>query len=227
MLYFSYILKGNIKELPIETYQKKISRSSIMFFVGLGLLLMVPIFKITTHLPPFMGMLLGLGLIWIFNAIILHKSDIKEKDDLKVSHVIKMIDTPSILFFLGILLAVSCLGELGILQNLANWMDINIGNKNIILILVGFASSILDNVPLVAAFQKMYTLDQVPTGDKMWNFLAFTAGSGGSLLVIGSAAGVAIMGSMKLEFIWYLKKISLPALVGYIIGVAVYLILSS
>jgi Na+/H+ antiporter NhaD/arsenite permease-like protein len=190
-------------------------------------MMMVPVFKITTHLPPFMGMLLGLGLLWIYTEFLHRKDDDEIKTHLTVSHVLKMIDTPSILFFLGILLSVGCLGSMGILRELATMMNDTFGNIDVILIAVGFISSILDNVPIVAALQNMYTLQEYPTGSHMWNFLAYTAGTGGSMLIIGSAAGVAIMGSMKLEFFWYLRKVSLPALLGYLAGAGAYWVLGN
>ena len=225
MLFFTYYLKGKISLDNYDQEEKQFKGSRRVFFFGLACLVAVPVFKMVTHLPPFMGMLLGLGLVWIFTEILHRRDDDEIKTHLTVSHVLKMIDTPSILFFLGILLAVGALGSIGILKDLAGWMDTTLGNQDLMLVIVGFVSSILDNVPIVAALQNMYTLEQYPTGSHLWNFLAYTAGTGGSMLIIGSAAGVAIMSSMKLEFFWYLRKISFPALLGYLAGVAMYLVL--
>jgi Na+/H+ antiporter NhaD/arsenite permease-like protein len=229
MLIFTYMLKGKVSTdiFDNEEQQFAFKGTRRVFFLGIFCMLMVPVFKITTHLPPFMGMLLGLGLLWIYTEFLHRKDDDEIKTHLTVSHVLKMIDTPSILFFLGILLAVGCLGSMGILRELASMMNNTFGNMDVILIAVGFISSVLDNVPIVAALQNMYTLQEYPTGSHMWNFLAYTAGTGGSMLIIGSAAGVAIMGSMKLEFFWYLKKISLPALLGYLAGAGAYWVLGN
>jgi Na+/H+ antiporter NhaD/arsenite permease-like protein len=229
MLIFTYMLKGKINFMAFDQEEKQFAFKGTrrVFFLGLFCMMMVPVFKITTHLPPFMGMLLGLGLLWIYTEFLHRKDDDEIKTHLTVSHVLKMIDTPSILFFLGILLSVGCLGSMGILRELATMMNDTFGNIDVILIAVGFISSILDNVPIVAALQNMYTLQEYPTGSHMWNFLAYTAGTGGSMLIIGSAAGVAIMGSMKLEFFWYLRKVSLPALLGYLAGAGAYWVLGN
>ncbi len=128
------------------------------------------------------------------------------------------------LFFLGILVAISALQSAGMLKDLAIWLTETIGNENVIVVAIGLLSSIVDNVPLVAAAQGMYSLEQYPTDHTFWEFLAYCAGTGGSALIIGSAAGVAAMGMERIDFFWYLKKISLLALLGYFAGVAVYLL---
>lgn len=197
---------------------------NIVFFLGLGVLLFVPIFKTITHLPPFMGILFGLSLLWIVTEIIHSEKDEAERGVLSVNHALRKIDTPSILFFLGILLSIAALEVTGVLNDAATWMDTAIGNINVITIMIGFFSSIVDNVPLVAASQGMYSMDVYPTDHYFWEFLAYCAGTGGSCLIIGSAAGVAAMGLEKIEFFWYLKKISLLALIGYLAGAAVYLL---
>jgi Na+/H+ antiporter NhaD/arsenite permease-like protein len=197
----------------------------LIFWMGVSGLLFVPIFKNVTHLPPFMGMLFSLGVLWVTTEILHRNKEHKEKVDLSVSGVIRKIDTPSVLFFLGILLAVASLQTAGHLGQLATAMDETFGNIYIINILVGFLSSIVDNVPLVAGAIGMYSLDVYPQDHVFWELLAYCAGTGGSTLIIGSAAGVAIMGILKIDFIWYLKKISWLAAIGYLAGVAVYYLL--
>lgn len=198
---------------------------NLVFSVGIGGLVFVPIFKTLTHLPPFMGMLLALGTIWVITEMINSQKDEMEKGSRSVNHALRKIDTPSILFFLGILLAITALQQAGFLRNLALWLDQTIGNITIITIIIGFLSAIVDNVPLVAAAQGMYSLAQYPQDHFFWEFLAYCTGTGGSALIIGSAAGVAAMGMEKIDFMWYLKKISLWAVIGYLAGAAVYVIL--
>jgi Na+/H+ antiporter NhaD/arsenite permease-like protein len=195
-----------------------------MFFVGLGTLLFVPIFKTVTHLPPYMGMMLGLGIVWVVGEILHSKKDEEDRQPFTASHALSKIDSSSILFFLGILLAIGCLESTGLLQSLAVSMNDTIGNQDLIILLIGLASAIVDNVPLVAATMGMYDLSSFPTDHKIWEFLAYCAGTGGSILIIGSAAGVAIMGMEKINFLWYLKRISLLALLGYFAGAGIYLL---
>jgi Na+/H+ antiporter NhaD/arsenite permease-like protein len=187
-------------------------------------LVLVPVFKTVTHLPPFMGMLLGLGCIWVLTEIIHSGKDDVEKGLLSVNHAIRKIDTPSILFFLGILLGIGALQSTGILGALAGWLNDSIGNLTIIGLLIGFFSAVVDNVPLVAASQAMYSLEQYPPDHFFWEFLAYCTGTGGSALIVGSAAGVAAMGLEKIDFFWYLRKISLLAVLGYLAGAAAYLV---
>jgi NhaD family Na+/H+ antiporter len=196
----------------------------LVFWLGLSSLLFVPVFKTITHLPPYMGVLFGLGILWVITELIHSGRDEEEKGLLSVNHALRKIDTPSILFFLGILLSIGALQSTGVLRNLAGWMDSAIGNINVITILIGILSSIVDNVPLVAATQGMYSLDQFPTDHYFWEFLAYCAGTGGSALIIGSAAGVAAMGLEKIEFFWYVKKIAWLALIGYFAGAAIFLL---
>lgn len=195
-----------------------------VFWLGIGCLLFVPVFKTITHLPPYMGILFGLGLMWIITEFIHSDKDEEEKGSLSVNYALRKIDTPSILFFLGILLSIGALQATGILSNTATWMDKTIGNESAIALLIGLVSAVVDNVPLVAAAQGMYSLDQYPTGHPFWEFLAYCAGTGGSILIIGSAAGVAAMGIEKMDFIWYLKKIGWLALLGYLAGAGVFLL---
>mgnify|MGYP000377084787 CR=1 FL=1 len=198
---------------------------NLIFFVGLAGLLFVPVFKTATHLPPFTGMMLSLGVLWMVTELLHSKKEREQKKELSVISVLQKIDTASVLFFLGILMAVAALQEVGHLVTVAQFLD-NTFDQNMysINISIGLLSAIVDNVPLVAAAQGMY-----PIGDGMfaangafWQFLAYCAGTGGSALIIGSAAGVAVMGLEKISFGWYLKKISLYALVGYLAGAATY-----
>lgn len=197
---------------------------STVFWVGISSLLFVPVFKTLTHLPPYMGILFGLGVMWVITEIIHSGKDEEEKGLLSVNHALRKIDTPSILFFLGILLSIAALQTTGILSSLATSMDHAIGNINVITIFIGLLSAVVDNVPLVAAAQGMYGLEQYPTDHYFWEFLAYCAGTGGSCLIIGSAAGVAAMGMEKIDFIWYLKKIAWLALLGYLAGAAVFIL---
>ena len=210
-------------EVKIEFTNTQRERNTV-FWVGIGSLLFVPIFKTVTHLPPYMGVLLGLGVMWMITEMIHSGKDEKEKGQLSVNHALRKIDTPSILFFLGILLSIAALQATGVLTNLATAMDNSIGNIKIITLLIGLLSAIVDNVPLVAAAQGMYSLDQYPTGHFFWEFLAYCAGTGGSCLIIGSAAGVAAMGLEKIEFFWYMKKIGWLALIGYLAGAGAFIL---
>jgi Na+/H+ antiporter NhaD/arsenite permease-like protein len=227
-LIINYIIKGKIEikqnaELNLNFYSNHFERN-IVFFVGLSCLVFVPIFKTITNLPPYMGMLFSLGIIWILTEFIHKKKNDDEKGNLSVSHALRKIDTPSILFFFGILLSISALEVVNILPDMANYLDHTIGNINIIAICIGLLSSVFDNVPLVAALQNMYSLNDFPKDHYFWELLSFTAGTGGSCLIIGSAAGVAVMGIEKIDFFWYLKKISWIALLGYFAGVVTFLL---
>ncbi len=197
---------------------------NIVFSTGVGALLFVPVFKTVTHLPPFMGMLLCLGILWIVTEMIHSGKNEAEKGLLSVNHALRKIDTPSILFFLGILIAISALQSVGVLGTLAGWLDRTVGNITAIGIIIGFLSAVLDNVPLVAATQGMYSLEQYPTDHYFWEFLAYCAGTGGSALIIGSAAGVAAMGMEKIDFFWYVKRITGWAVLGYLAGAAAYVL---
>lgn len=192
-------------------------------FLALGVvgLLSVPLFKTLTHLPPFMGMLFSLSVIWVISEVINHKVDDETRSSTGVAAVLKRIDLPSILFFLGILLAVGALGASGMLTTLAKHLDEVVGNQTAIAVVIGLVSAVVDNVPLVAAGIDMYSFER---GHPFWLLLAYTAGTGGSCLIIGSAAGVAAMGLERIDFVWYLKRIAPLALLGYFAGVATYLV---
>jgi Na+/H+ antiporter NhaD/arsenite permease-like protein len=224
VLVVSFRLKGAITEVIGSTNEKIIPplNRNIIFITGLGILLCVPVFKSLTHLPPFMGMLLGLGILWIISEFLNKDKDTEDKDNLSVVYALRKIDTPSILFFLGILIAISALDAAGLLSSFAQFLDQSIGNQNFIVMIIGLFSAIVDNVPLVAATTGMYDLHQYPTDHSFWQFLAYSTGTGGSVLIIGSAAGVAAMGMEKMDFFWYLKKISWLALIGFLSGAIVY-----
>ena len=197
-------------------------QQKIVLFSGMGIFILVPIFKTMTHLPPYIGILMGLGILWVITEILHSNKDSHNKHNLTVVSAIQKIDTPSILFFLGILLSIAALESTGILNDLARFLSTNIKNDNIIVFSIGLLSSIIDNVPLVAAVQGMFTLDQYHTDHYFWEFLAYCTGTGGSVLIIGSAAGVAAAGMEKISFFWYLKKLGWLALIGYCVGAMVY-----
>ncbi|CAL5329317.1 unnamed protein product [Camellia sinensis] len=196
-------------------------RGQLVFSVGIGALVFVPVFKAVTGLPPYMGMLLGLGILWILTDAI-HYGE-SERQQLKVPQALSRIDTQGILFFLGILLSVGSLEAAGILRGLANYLDAHIPNVELIASTIGVVSAIIDNVPLVAATMGMYDLTSFPQDSEFWQLVAYCAGTGGSMLVIGSAAGVAFMGMEKVDFFWYLRKVSGFAFAGYAAGIAAYL----
>ncbi len=192
----------------------------LMLAMGIGGLVAVPIFKSVFHLPPFMGMMLSLSIIWIVAEIVRHDLDTQTRSSTHVVEILRKIDLASVLFFLGILLAVGSLGATGVLGRVAVYLNETVGNRIVIAVLIGLISSVVDNVPLVAAGIEMYT---DPQGHWFWSFLAYCAGTGGSCLIIGSAAGVAAMGLEKIDFFTYFRRIAVWALLGYLAGVVVYL----
>ncbi len=196
----------------------------IMLTVGVAVLIFVPVFKALTHLPPYIGMLGGLGILWIISELINPDLDEAQRKKYSAASALSRIDVSSMLFFFGILLAVGALESMQTLHHFAEYLSQLLRDNRIIITLIGVVSAIVDNVPLVAACMGMYTLETYPVDSMIWQYLAYCAGTGGSLLVIGSAAGVAVMGMEKMDFIWYLKKISFLALIGYLGGAAVYLI---
>lgn len=193
-----------------------------VFYLGIGALVFVPFFKVATGLPPFMGMLLGLSAMWLITDIAHHKEYTRQH--LKVPQVLAQIDLAGILFFLGILLAIQSLAAAGILENLAGWFDKHVEYPQLIATAIGLASAVVDNVPLVAATIEMYSLQHFPTDHAFWQLVAYCAGTGGSILLIGSAAGIVFMGLEKVDFFWYLRRITLPALLAYLAGIGVYLL---
>lgn len=196
----------------------------LMFVLGLGILMAVPVFKALTGLPPFMGILLGLGLLWLVGDLVHRHKDDEAKAHLTLVSALQRIDMSAVLFFVGILLAVATLEHAGLLAALARWLDQVVGRQDLIVLLIGLVSAVVDNVPLVAAAMGMYSLQQFPADSFLWTFLAYCAGTGGSILIIGSAAGVAAMGLEKIDFFWYLRKISGWALLGYLAGAAAFVL---
>jgi len=233
LIYLTFRLKGDITR-PVNVESKEHYTDpttpferNLIFYMGVAGLLFVPVFKTVTHLPPYVGMLLSLGVLWLVTEILHRSKNHEQKSALSVIGVLKKVDVPTIFFFLGILLAVASLQSAGQLDIVATFLDKTFnGDIYIINIIIGLLSSIVDNVPLVAGAMGMYEI--TPIGDfavdgKFWEFLAYCAGTGGSVLIIGSAAGVAVMGILKIDFIWYMKNISLLALMGYLAGAATYI----
>ena len=221
-----------VRERKLGSFHQQVELSSeeerhgkIMLAAGVSSLLGVPVFKTLTHLPPFMGILLALGVVWILSEVLHADKDAETKKPYTVGHALTKIDTSSVLFFLGILLAIGALESFGYLTQLAVVLEQTFGNQYIIVALIGLASSVVDNVPLVAATMGMYSLADFPMDHAMWEFLAYCAGTGGSILIIGSAAGVAVMGMEQIEFGWYAKKIGVLALLGYAAGALTYIML--
>jgi Na+/H+ antiporter NhaD/arsenite permease-like protein len=196
---------------------------NLMFFSGLAILVLVPVFKTLTHLPPFMGILFGLGVLWVVGDVVHRKEEELRKQRLTLARALTRIDMSSIVFFIGILLSVAVLEHTHVLADIAKWLDTTIGRQDVIVMVIGLVSAVVDNVPLVAASMGMYSLETYPPDSFLWEFLAYCAGTGGSILIIGSAAGVAAMGLEKIDFIWYVKKISGLALIGYLAGAFFYI----
>ncbi len=227
LIFLSFRIKGKIENVVVtETKQanqtSKFERKLILS-LGIGALIFVPVFKTITHLPPFLGILFGLGILWVVTEIIHQNKNEEDKDVYSVVHALRKADVPSVLFFLGILVAIAALESTHLLANLATYMDKTIGNINVIVISIGLLSAIIDNVPLVAATMGMYDLQTYPADHYFWEFIAYCAGTGGSCLIIGSAAGVAAMGMEKIDFFWYIKRIAGLALLGYFAGAFIYI----
>lgn len=218
LLLLGWNLKGIYPRAVAYAHEEDVEPGSrLVFYTGIGALIFVPIFKALTGLPPFMGMILSLGALWLVTDL-LH-SPHEQRSHLRLPHILTRIDTSGILFFLGILLCIAALDVAEILNALAHLLDRTIGNLSLIVTLIGLISAVIDNVPLVAAGMGMYDIASYPPDSHLWLMLAFCAGTGGSILIIGSAAGVAFMGLEKANFIWYIKKISLIALLSYLAGV--------
>ena len=225
----AYVLRGQhvvapARELTAEKMTTTVFERNLMFFLGLSILVAVPVFKTVTHLPPFMGILFGLGILWVVGDMVHRNMDDATRQPLTLVHAMSKIDMASLVFFIGILLSGATLEHTHILTALAQWLDKTIGYQSLIVMVIGVASSIVDNVPLVAAAMGMYSLNQYPPDHFFWEFLAYCAGTGGSILIIGSAAGVAAMGLEKIHFFWYVKRISGLAFIGYLAGAGVYLL---
>lgn len=241
----SHFLKGEMQPVKVNGEAKEhgpvayisAREQRIIFYLGITALIFVPIFKSLTHLPPFVGVLLGLSVIWFYTELMYHnKKNIPEESKARISNVLTRVDFSTILFFLGILMAVAALQCAGILKELSAFLDAHIGNVYVVDIIIGALSSIVDNVPLVAGSMGMYPVASAAdvladpsmamyTSDGIfWMFLAYCAGVGGSMLIIGSAAGVVVMSLEKVTFGWYVKHISLLALVGYLLGALVFVV---
>jgi Na+/H+ antiporter NhaD/arsenite permease-like protein len=213
---------------------RQLLSSQTMLFLGLGMIVFVPIFKTVTHLPPYLGMMLSLGVVWLVSEYIHPEEDFTEERKAAYSahKALSRIEMSSILFFLGILMAVAALESVvvngvGALRAVAESLQSVIPNQDVVIIILGFLSAIIDNVPLVAASMGMYDMATYPIDSKLWHFIAYSAGTGGSMLIIGSAAGVAAMGMERIDFIWYLRKIAWLAFIGFFAGALVFLGLSS
>ena len=225
LVYLSFTLKGEIGKHSdsVAKHKAEVGGGLLMLILGVSALISVPIFKTVTHLPPYIGMLLGLGILWVVSELIHPELDEAVKKNYTAAGALSRIDVPSVLFFLGILLAVGSLESMLTLHHFAEYLAHTIGDNRIIITLIGLLSAVVDNVPLVAASMGMYSMDVYPQDHLIWEYLAYCAGTGGSILIIGSAAGVAVMGMEKIDFIWYTKKISIVAMMGYFGGAAAYL----
>jgi Na+/H+ antiporter NhaD/arsenite permease-like protein len=230
LIYLNFTLKGTLGEHPKHPAGQQIETvrgGKLMLTAGVAALVSVPVFKTFTHLPPYMGMLLGLSVIWVISEILHRKADDAKRRHYTGVGALTRIDVSCVLFFLGILLAVAALESTLTLHHFSVYLSQSIGDNRIIITLIGLLSAIVDNVPLVAASMGMYSMDMYPQNHMIWEYLAYCAGTGGSILIIGSAAGVAVMGMEKIDFIWYLRKISVIAMLGYFSGAAAYLVLQS
>ncbi|MGI6343166.1 MAG: sodium:proton antiporter NhaD [Bacteroidales bacterium] len=230
LIVLSFMMKGHVErpDVEVDRAANVLSRrqQTEMLLLGVGGLIFVPIFKVLTNLPPYAGMMLSLSVIWFYTEIRHRKLPMETRTALSIPRSLSRIDMPSILFFLGILLAIHGLQSVGVLGKAATYLMDNISNMNIVVILIGLLSAVVDNVPLVAAVQGMFDLTVFPTNSDFWAFLAYAAGTGGSILIIGSAAGVAAMGIEKIDFFWYLKRVSWIALLGYFAGAGVFILQS-
>jgi Na+/H+ antiporter NhaD/arsenite permease-like protein len=229
LLVTSHLLSKRVVVTPklnedAQTLDTSAFERNVMFWLGLAILVSVPVFKTLTGLPPFMGILFGLGLLWLVGDVLHRREEELRKQRLTLARALTRIDMSSVVFFIGILLAVAVLEHTHILSTIAHWLDRTVGRQDIIVLIIGLVSAVVDNVPLVAASMGMYGLDQYPPDSFLWEFIAYCAGTGGSILIIGSAAGVAAMGLEKIDFVWYLRKISSLALLGYFAGALVYVV---
>ncbi|MFZ9980567.1 MAG: sodium:proton antiporter NhaD [Cyclobacteriaceae bacterium] len=229
LIYLTFTLKGTLGDTAANNSllngesDAPPRGSKTMLILGVSALIFVPVFKTVTHLPPYLGMLLGLGVLWVVSEMINPEADEAARKPLSAAGALSRIDSSSVLFFLGILLAVGALESMHILQHFAAWLDKSVGSQSVIVTLIGILSAIVDNVPLVAASMGMYSLETYPIDSFIWEYLAYCAGTGGSILIIGSAAGVAVMGMEKIDFIWYLRRVSIIAIIGYFAGAFCYL----
>ncbi len=222
----------NMPAQPDDSETERLLSSKTMLFLGLGMIIFVPVFKTITHLPPYVGMMLSLGVVWLVSEYIHPEEDFTEERKAQYSahKALSRIEMSSILFFLGILMAVAALetiavGDVGALRAVADQLRAAIPNQEIVIVILGFLSAVIDNVPLVAASMGMYDVGNFPIDSELWHFIAYSAGTGGSMLIIGSAAGVAAMGMERIDFIWYFKKITGLALIGFLAGAGVFILI--
>ncbi len=226
LMWYSFLARGKltIKKLSHEE-TKEMPGARMVFYLGIGGLVFVPVFKALTGLPPFMGVLFALSVLWLVTDL-MHYSHV-ERAHLLVPNVLTRVDTSGVLFFLGILLCINALEAAGILQAIAYWLNTSVHSQAMIATLMGFASAVVDNVPLVAAIMGMYPIQNYPIDSSFWHMIAYAAGTGGSILIIGSSSGVAFMGMEKIDFMYYMRKASIPVGLGYLGGMGIYLLLES
>lgn len=222
-------LRGKPVVAPVAASEEPASGTTafernLMFALGLAVLLAVPAFKAVTGLPPFLGILFGLGILWAVGDLLHRGEHGGERGRVTIADALTRIDMGAIVFFVGILLAVATLEHAGILAALAGWLDAEVGRTDLIVLAFGLLSAVIDNVPMVAAAMGMYDLAAYPPDSFLWEFMAYCAGTGGSILIIGSAAGIAAMGAEKIGFLWYMRRFSGLALAGYFAGAVVYII---
>ena len=226
LLGFGWGMSGELEKIPEETLEQENDirpwHQWLFLVLGLSSLLFVPVFKTLTHLPPYMGMMLSLSVLWVTSEIVGRSFDERTRSQTGVLSVLKRVDMSSVLFFLGILLAVGALSATGFLRTAAQTLDSLLPNQDVVAIVIGLLSSVVDNVPLVAAGIDMF---DKPLNDEFWMLLAYCAGTGGSCLIIGSAAGVAAMGLEKIDFLWYARYIMPWAVLGYLSGAAAVIFL--
>lgn len=227
VLYMMYRFRNRkLLIIPQPSAGKYTLREELMVLIlGIVLLLSIPVFKALTGLPPFMGMLMALGIMWVFVSLLHHGKPEEDQTRYSVAKALQQIDAPGILFFLGILLSIEALSHAGLLQTLAEYMRSHLSGDYAYAIVLGLLSALIDNVPLVAAAQEMFA-NVFPTDHRFWQLLALSSGTGGSIVIIGSAAGVAVMGMEDIPFGWYLRKAGWLALLGFLAGVGVFALMS-
>jgi NhaD family Na+/H+ antiporter len=223
LLYFTFRVKGRIAAAPESSKQAPEPGAKLVFICGVAGLIFVPVFKALTGLPPFMGILISLSILWLITDGMHHSY--AQRKHLRVPHILTKIDISGVLFFLGILLCIGALDSANLLKDLATWLGNQVSSLPVIATLIGIFSAVIDNVPLVAATMGMYSLEQFPPDHPLWHMIAYAAGTGGSILIIGSSSGVALMGMEKVDFVSYMKRVSIPVLIGYLVGMGAYLLI--
>ncbi len=224
LAWYTWRTKGRLTTQTLTKEEtKEMPGAKLVFYLGVGGLVFVPVFKTLTGLPPFMGVILALSVLWLVTDLMHYPHE--NRLQLRVPYVLTRVDTSGVLFFLGILLCVDSLQTAGILQVIADWLDTAVSSKAMIATLIGFFSAIIDNVPLVAATMGMYPIQNYPMDSSFWHMIAYAAGTGGSMLIIGSSSGVALMGMEKIDFISYMKKATIPVAFGYLAGMGTYLLI--